>query len=210
MTKIKHVYVDGKLVGIGDVKIEEIEKEPKYFLKVFHDDCANYPFEDDEAVKFYSNHRQYVWDGKKLGELLDKFDEVPKKAEELVELLNKTDDDYFYVAVYSYDHGGLSISLTPFDCPWDSGLLGILQIDKSCSDLQKVVEDWIRVVNMWLDNEVYCVKVINDLGECVDSICGIYAENAEEFAKNISEYISNEYHFTDEDYKKAYENKINI
>lgn len=210
MTKIKHVYVDGKLVGIGDVKIEEIEKEPKYFLKVFHNDSASYPFEDDETISFYSNHKQYVWDGKKLDELLDKFDEVPKKAEELIELLNKTDDDYFYVAVYGFEHSGLSISLTPFDCPWDSGLLGILQIDKSCSDLQKIVENWIKLVTMLLDGEVYCVEVIDELGECVYSIDGIYAKNTEEFIENVSGYISNEYHLTDEDYKKAYENKINI
>lgn len=210
MTKIKHIYVDGKLVGTGNAKIEEIDKEPEYFLKVFHDDCASYPFDDDEAVKFYSNYGQYIWDGVMLQELLAKLDEVPKKVEELVELLNKTDDDYYYVAVYGFDHSGLSVSLTPFDCPFDSGLLGILQIDKGCSDLQKLVEDWIRIVNMWLDNEVYCVKVIDELGECVDSIGGIYAKDAEDFAKNVSEYISNEYHLTDEDYKKAYENQINI
>ena len=209
MTKIRHVYVNGKLIGIGDVKVEETYKEPEYFLKITNDDCANYPFEDDDFIKFYSNHRYYVWDNGNLCELLDKFEEVPKKAEELVELLNKS-GGYNYVAIYGYDHSGLSVSLTPFSCTWDSGLLGVLRIDKDCTDPQKVAEDWVKTVNMWLQGDVYCVKVVNELGECVDSISGIYAKNVEELAKEASEYISADYHFTDEDYKQAFENKIYI
>lgn len=209
MTKIRHVYVDGKLIGIGDVKVEEIEKEPEYFLKITNDDCANYPYEDDDRAILFSNHRSYNWNDVKLEELLDKFEEVPKNVDELVELLNKA-SEYNYVAIYGYDHSGLSVSLTPFSCTWDSGLLGILRIDKDCTDPQKVAEDWVKTVNMWLHGYVYCVQVINELGECVDSICGIYAKNAEELAKEAYEYIPSDYHFTDEDYKKAWENKIYI
>lgn len=206
MTKIKHVYVNDKLVGIGNVKVEEIEKEPKYFVKITHDDCVNYPYENASFIKFYSNHRYYVWDTVKMNELLSKFDKVPKNVEELVDLLNKT-GEYNYVAVYSYEHGDLSVSLSPFSCTWDSGLLGILQISKEYTDPQKVAEDWVKTVNMWLQGEVYCVRVVNELGEYVDNICGIYAKNAEELIKNASEHISADYRITDEDYKKAFENK---
>ena len=209
MTKVRHVYVDGKLIGIGDVKVEETYKEPEYFLKITNDDCANYPFEDDEAIKFYSNHRYYVWDGAKLEELLNKFEETPKNVDKLVELLNKA-GEHSYVAIYGYDHSGLSVSLTPFSCAWDSGLLGVLRIDKDCTDPQKVAEDWVKTVNMWLQGDVYCVRVVNELDECVDSIGGIYAKDAEELAKEASEYISYIYKLTDEDYKKAWENKIYI
>lgn len=209
MTKIRHVYVDDKLIGIGNVKVEEIEKEPEYFLKITNDDCANYPFEYDDRAILFSNHRSYNWNDAKLEELLSKFDEFPKNVEELVKLLNKA-GEYNYIAVYGYEHSGLSVSLTPFSCNWDSGLLGILRIDKDYVDPQKIAEDWVRTVNMWLHGEVYCINVVNELGEYVDSIDGIYAKDAEELIKNASKYISDDYHFTDEDYKKAWENKIYI
>jgi hypothetical protein len=36
----------------------------------------------------------------------------------------------FYLSVYLYDHSGLTISTTPFSCPWDSGQVGYISISK--------------------------------------------------------------------------------
>ena len=209
MSKVKHIYVNGKLVGIGSVKIEEIEKEPEYFLKIVQDDCTSYPYEGDESVILFSNHKSYDWNDSKLEELLNKFEEVPKNVDELVELLNKA-GEYYYVAVYGYDHSGLSVSLTPFSCNWDSGLLGILRIDKSFTDPQKVAENWVKTINMWLHGDVYCVRVVNELGECVDDICSVYVENVKDVKEAVKDYLSREYHFTDEDYKTAWEERTYI
>ena len=209
MTKVKHVYVNGKLVGIGNIKIEEIEKEPEYFLKIVQDDCTSYPYEGYERVILFSNHRSYNWNDAKLEELLNKFKEVPKNVDELVELLNKA-GEYNYVAVYGYDHSGLSVSLTPFNYNWDSGLLGILRIDKSFTDPQKVAEDWVKTVNMWLHGDVYCVRVVNELGDCVDDICSIYVKDVKDVKEAVKDYLSREYNFTDEDYKTAWEERTYI
>lgn len=206
MAKIKHIYVDGKLVGIGDVKIKEIEKEPEYFLKIIQSSYVDCPFDANDDVVLYSNHKDYNWNDAKLDDLLSKFNEVPKNIDKLLELLNKA-GEYNYVAVYGYEHSGLSVSLTPYACNWDSGLFGILRIDKSFAYPQKVAENWVETINMWLNGDVYCINVIDELGICVDCFGDVFAENAEDIIEFAELAMSNEYHFTKEDYKKAWEER---
>lgn len=34
--------------------------------------------------------------------------------------------NFISIPVYMYDHSGFTLSVTPFNCPWDSGKLGII------------------------------------------------------------------------------------
>ena len=36
--------------------------------------------------------------------------------------------EYIALPVYLYDHGGITISTSPFSCPWDSGFFGIIAV----------------------------------------------------------------------------------
>jgi hypothetical protein len=38
--------------------------------------------------------------------------------------------DVIWVPVYGYDHGGITIRTRPFDCPWDSGQLGYIYVER--------------------------------------------------------------------------------
>jgi len=40
-------------------------------------------------------------------------------------------DNLWCQNLYLYDHSGLSISMTPFSCQWDSGHVGFIYIEKS-------------------------------------------------------------------------------
>ena len=52
--------------------------------------------------------------------------------------------------VYAYIHGGMELSLKPFDCPWDSGLTGYIWTN-SDSD----AEDFIDSLNAWLRRDFF-------------------------------------------------------
>ena len=47
------------------------------------------------------------------------------------ELLEKDLENGFVIRkVYMYDHSGITISMAPFRCPWDSGMVGIVWFDR--------------------------------------------------------------------------------
>jgi len=69
--------------------------------------------------------------------------------------------------LYLYDHSGITISTSPFDCNWDSGQIGFIfvskhKIKKEGIDETKVEEYLKREVetyDQYLTGEVYCYEV---------------------------------------------------
>jgi hypothetical protein len=60
--------------------------------------------------------------------------------------------------IYLYDHSGQTIKTTPFDCPWDSGWVGLIYVTKA--ELRKrygwknITKQRIAQVEEWLRDEV--------------------------------------------------------
>jgi hypothetical protein len=48
-------------------------------------------------------------------------------------------DENYWLPLYLYDHSGITISTSPFSCPWDSGQVGFIYITK-----KKAAEEWTR------------------------------------------------------------------
>ncbi len=96
--------------------LEKVEYKG-YTIEVYSDEFADSPRENDEMAQFFFFHKKY-----RLG------DENPLKAadfsgwEEMEKKLQK--EFRLVVPVYMYDHSGISLSTTPFSCPWDSGQIG--------------------------------------------------------------------------------------
>ena len=90
-----------------------------YTIEVYSDEFADSPRDEDEMSQFLFFHKKY-----RLG------DENPLKAEDfsgwaaMQKKLQKEFKAGLVVPVYMYDHSGLSLSTTPFSCPWDSGQIG--------------------------------------------------------------------------------------
>lgn len=89
-------------------------------VKIYYDDDPTNPRTDyDHLWHFWLTHRRY-----NLGD--DGVDPPP------VDDPYSTDDVLRWArrergeahAIYMYDHSGLTISLTPYSCPWDSGQVG--------------------------------------------------------------------------------------
>lgn len=97
-----------------------------------------------------------------------------------------------FLPIYMYDHSGLSISTNrnyPFNCPWDSGQLGYIFVDKSkvrkeykCKRITKKIlnkvldclQSEVNTYNQYLSGEVYFYSIEDEQGEIIDSLCGLY------------------------------------
>jgi len=100
------------------------------------------------------------WDNEGYHKLCDKYDdhavalvEIEKHRKELVDAVL---EEYFVILpLYLYDHSGITMSASPFHCPWDSGQVGYIYV--SLEDAQKnwlLHEDtsWNEQVS-WFDDE---------------------------------------------------------
>lgn len=86
--------------------------------------------------------------------------------------------------LYLYDHGGLSMRTTPFDCRWDSGQIGFIYAAKEraaaegvvdLSDLRRRLEGEVVAYNTYLMGEVYYFSVEGE--RCEESCGGFYGIN---------------------------------
>ena len=124
-------------------------------------------------------------------------DENPLEFQEWV-TTNKEIAKYF--PIYLYDHSGLTIRTYPFECRWDSGLLGYIYVTKErvrkeygvkrispqlLDKVSKVLLAEIEEMDYYLRGEVYCIDLEED-EEVIDSICGIYGYD------NLKDYLNNE------------------
>ncbi len=112
-----------------------------------------------------------------------------------------------YFPIYLYDHSGLTIRTYPFECRWDSGLLGYIYVTKErvrkvygvkrispqlLDKVSKVLLEEIEEMDYYLRGEVYCIDLEED-GEVIDSICGIYGyDNLKDY---LNTEVSNSYQF---------------
>lgn len=96
--------------------------------------------------------------------------------------------------IYLYDHSGLSLSTSPFSCPWDSGQVGFIgvtrekllknfQVNKVTKQIHEkaaaILEGEVQTQNDYLSGEIYGYKTFED-GEEVDSCWGFFGDNFSE------------------------------
>ena len=117
-------------------------------LRIFHDESPLDPREDCEPVtKMICFCKRY-----KLGDSHGYFSEAHNNWEELKEELEQDYDILVILPVYMYDHGGITISTTPFGCRWDSGQIGWVFVEKKQFDeIPELFED---IATGWIESEV--------------------------------------------------------
>ena len=127
--------------------------------------------------------------------------------EELEQAIRKEYNVAILEKVYAYSHGGMTISTSPFSCPWDSGTLGFVIITKEdlkkefgwkvitkkrlneeSNRLDKIIEGEVSVLDKYINGEVYGFAIENEEGEVEDSCCGFYGSDIKE--NGILDYIS--------------------
>lgn len=100
---------------------------------------------------------------------------------------------YIVVPVYLYDHSGLTVSTTPFSCPWDSGLFGILAVSldkvrkeygwkRITAERRATIEGYlcgeIKTLDQYYTGEVYGFEVTpgNDDKDVIESCWGFFGK----------------------------------
>ena len=90
-------------------------------IEIKYDECGESPREMyDNICIFHIAHRRYSFGD-------DNYNDYESIKEAEKEALRNKD---MVLPLYMYDHGGITISLTPFSCPWDSGQVGFVQIPR--------------------------------------------------------------------------------
>ena len=101
-------------------EIVKIYEDDKYKLVIEYDEYVESPRVWDNTCRIVCCERStyaHLGDEQTSMSLLDKMEE-----------LRNRDDVLAARYVYAYVHSGMTISLEPFSCRWDSGTLGIIYI----------------------------------------------------------------------------------
>lgn len=131
---------------------------------------------------------------------------MPYTNETLEKLMGQASKyGYVLLPVYLFDHSGITISTTPFSCPWDSGQVGFIYTNiKRMQDMghkwqrwsekrREKAREWLRgeveIFDQYLRGDVYGFIVEED-GEEVDSCWGFYGEDPR--TNGMSAYVDDE------------------
>ena len=120
--------------------------------------------------------------------------------------------------LYLYDHSGITMSTTPFSCPWDSGQVGFIVGNKDPKVLenygltgaddemirQRLVAE-VKVYDQYMQNDVYayvleqhkkCGTCGHEEWEVLDSCCGFYGTDWKE--NGMADHLGEHVHMLDE------------
>ena len=176
--------------------LEKIEYKG-YTIEVWLDDMADSPRVGDNLGVIYSNHREYYPDGNSIDELIDEDGKLAL-------------DEKYCLKIYAYIPGGISRSTSregQFADAWDSGLFGIIAVDKDVAAREfpvdteantlKCLETEVELLDNWYNNECYGYTVTDAYGEELMSVGGYIGDNdykymVEDAKDNIDAYIQRE------------------
>lgn len=212
-------------------KIKTLEIDG-YKVDIFHDDDAENPREwDNLGTIIYSHPRNIVGDLNYDHDRASNWKErlayyiyknylhgaIPQKYNRMdwgldFDSLNEEGIEYaldwakknmVILPVYLLDHSGLSVSTTPFSCPWDSGLVGYIIADRKsmlkeygCKKLTETIKRKakevliaeIEIFNQYLSGEVYGYSIEDSEGNDVESCFGFYGYEA--MIKEVTDLIN--------------------
>lgn len=156
-------------------------------IDIWHDHDPIDPREWDNIGKMVCFHNRY-----KLGD-----DHDFKDPQEFNDFLLEEKDNIFYLPLYLYDHSGITMSIKPFNCGWDSGQVGYIYITKKraeeegLSDPYKTLEHEVKEYNHYLVGNCYGYTIEDKDGEFLESCGGFlgYDDFAKEEAIEMVKYL---------------------
>jgi len=135
----------------------------KFELKIEQDTDPMNPRTDwDNLGTMVCFHKRYD-----LGDKTDYRSNDYDSWEELKEGIIKNEGEVVILPLYLYDHSGITISTSPFDCNWDSGQIGFIFVSKYKMKKEGIdetkVEEYLKgeveTYDQYLTGEVYCYEV---------------------------------------------------
>jgi len=160
-------------------------------IEIFPDMNPESPREWDNLCVFHIAHKRYAF-GDVNHNSLESIKEAEKEAKRNGDII---------LPLYMYDHSGITISLSPFSCPWDSGQVGFVAIPrkKAIEEFgkkvftKKIKEKALRIAHCEVESLDYYIRgdmygyMIDD-GE--DSCWGYFGiKDCTEQAKEVVDYM---------------------
>ena len=179
--------------------MENYKQVGDYTFKLNYADLGDY---FDSCVSMFCFHRRYnIGDKHKYS--LNDF----RSWDEFGTQLKKDYDIRVIEPLYMYDHGGITISTSPFSCRWDSGQIGfafftaeairkefgIKKITKSILErAERVLEDSVRFYNTFLVGNMFELSMLYSNGDYINTQLVEYDEIDSVIDTMYSEYATEE------------------
>ena len=176
--------------GDLDYFLDEL-REP--ILRIYKDNVSPRDHENYNHGRMVIKHRKYI-----LGDEFDDPDPYNNMNgwSEFIDAYlkhNYSEEEIknsVIVPIFMYDHSGISLSTTPFNCKWDSGMVGFIHgIANKVLNEQEVRKILIKEVddyNDYLQNGTYEVEIWED-GEFQESHIH-YTPDVQDILDSISHY----------------------
>ena len=153
-----------------------------YTISIVQDTDPTNPREFDNIGKMICFHRRYD-----LGDVHSYKSSDYSGWNDLMKTLKKDFKNDVVLRVYMLDHSGLSVNTTGFSCPWDSGQIGFIILDRkqlyACTGIKRLtskvkselllqLKNEVEEYNSYLSGDAYGYKITDSNGEVVDSCYG--------------------------------------
>jgi len=154
----------------------------------YDQDCESPRTYSDHYTKIFSAHRNVRGDVQAEGGYRSLH----------AEYLAKCGNDNIELPIYLYEHGGIALNTTGFNCSWDSGQLGYIFAPKNVirkefgwkkltperiERIKTYMRNEVELFSKWLNGEVYYYLVEDEDGETIDSLS--YLFNKEDIIDNL-------------------------
>lgn len=180
--------------------VETIDGKDGKIIEIHYDIDPLSPRENDNLDIMICFHKRY-----NLGDEHDYKQDDFNSWDELEAQIIKDHNPIVIKKLYLYDHSGITISTSPFSCPWDSGTVGFVLISKKAAlenwsakkvskglreKAEKYIEASVKEYDDFISGQVYGFIIKNkETDEELDSCWGFYGldyirEQAEEACKH--------------------------
>ena len=118
-------------------------------------------------------------------------------------------DAVVVLPLFLYDHSGITVSTSPFSCPWDSGQIGFMFITRemaikeysedACAPeqltkIEQYLRNEVRTYDDYLTNNCWGYEVYDEHGDCIDSCWGFLGGIEENGIKeHVQTYLDDGY-----------------
>ena len=156
-------------------------------IEIKYDENPESPREWDNICIFHITHSRYSFGDKNYNDrksIDNAFHEAKRNGDIVLPL-------------YMYEHSGITISLSPFSCPWDSGQVGFVQVPRNkiieefgkkifTKKLKEKALEWAKIETETLDSYIRGDVYGYVIDEDGDSCWGYYSiEDAMIEAKSV-------------------------
>ena len=99
------------------------DKALHYAVKIERDETADSPRGDCNIATMSCSHSRYT-----LGDIQENHGRFLDRMKKLCGGEYKIPGRVAVLPLYLFDHSGITLSTTPFSCPWDSGQVGVIYV----------------------------------------------------------------------------------